>query len=143
MVTARNPEKSRRTILEAAQREIHRHGFKAASLSRILSSTGLTKGAIYHHFPNKQALGYAVVEEALTKLVDEMWLLPLSRAGNPIDCLQDILAGFAAHGTLDDVLLGCPVNNLALEMSFEDEGFRRSEERRVGKECRSRWSPYH
>src|SRR2546422_7516053 len=23
------------------------------------------------------------------------------------------------------------------------EGFMRSEERRVGKECRSRWSPYH
>ena len=23
------------------------------------------------------------------------------------------------------------------------KGFRRSEERRVGKECRSRWSPYH
>ena len=23
------------------------------------------------------------------------------------------------------------------------EGVRRSEERRVGKECRSRWSPYH
>ena len=24
-----------------------------------------------------------------------------------------------------------------------DEGLQRSEERRVGKECRSRWSPYH
>ena len=24
-----------------------------------------------------------------------------------------------------------------------DEGLIRSEERRVGKECRSRWSPYH
>src|SRR2546430_4422030 len=27
--------------------------------------------------------------------------------------------------------------------AFEDTYFRRSEERRVGKECRSRWSPYH
>ena len=25
----------------------------------------------------------------------------------------------------------------------EEEGTTRSEERRVGKECRSRWSPYH
>ena len=24
-----------------------------------------------------------------------------------------------------------------------EEGYKRSEERRVGKECRSRWSPYH
>ena len=31
-----------------------------------------------------------------------------------------------------------------LTIDFEDiEGFDRSEERRVGKECRSRWSPYH
>ena len=27
--------------------------------------------------------------------------------------------------------------------SFVREGAMRSEERRVGKECRSRWSPYH
>ena len=26
---------------------------------------------------------------------------------------------------------------------MEGEGAKRSEERRVGKECRSRWSPYH
>ena len=26
---------------------------------------------------------------------------------------------------------------------FQIHGIRRSEERRVGKECRSRWSPYH
>ena len=34
-----------------------------------------------------------------------------------------------------------------LQMELEHEGFstasERSEERRVGKECRSRWSPYH
>ena len=30
------------------------------------------------------------------------------------------------------------------DVSFKGESFRfRSEERRVGKECRSRWSPYH
>ena len=27
--------------------------------------------------------------------------------------------------------------------SVDEEGVERSEERRVGKECRSRWSPYH
>ena len=31
-----------------------------------------------------------------------------------------------------------------LEAELDDElGYSRSEERRVGKECRSRWSPYH
>src|SRR2546422_8735783 len=31
----------------------------------------------------------------------------------------------------------------ALPLSLSREGTKRSEERRVGKECRSRWSPYH
>src|SRR2546426_12835014 len=32
---------------------------------------------------------------------------------------------------------------LILEENLREQGWRRSEERRVGKECRSRWSPYH
>ena len=34
-----------------------------------------------------------------------------------------------------------PVSKKA--MTFADDKCARSEERRVGKECRSRWSPYH
>ena len=41
---------------------------------------------------------------------------------------------------------GIAMTNLA-KVILEDQGYRvtlkRSEERRVGKECRSRWSPYH
>ena len=33
--------------------------------------------------------------------------------------------------------------NTAIENIFARKSVRRSEERRVGKECRSRWSPYH
>ena len=31
----------------------------------------------------------------------------------------------------------------AAGLAAAEKGFGRSEERRVGKECRSRWSPYH
>src|SRR3712207_8638609 len=43
------------------------------------------------------------------------------------------------------VVLPKPVsrNRRELDGATEPEGRRRSEERRVGKECRSRWSPYH
>ena len=34
--------------------------------------------------------------------------------------------------------------NLGLDvLGKREDGYHRSEERRVGKECRSRWSPYH
>ena len=39
------------------------------------------------------------------------------------------------------VIMGATVGALATERAFGPGG--RSEERRVGKECRSRWSPYH
>ena len=44
----------------------------------------------------------------------------------------------------EDILL--PPRDLyamAKELNFTSKEFFRSEERRVGKECRSRWSPYH
>lgn len=124
MNTSRDPSRHRQAILEAAQQEFHRTGFRAASLSSILASTGLTKGALYHHFPNKQALGYAVVEELLEKMVEEDWLVPLENCLDPVDCLKTQLEEAMARAGEEDLLLGCPINNLALEMSTEDEGFR-------------------
>ena len=35
------------------------------------------------------------------------------------------------------------INEVVCKPSNVKELFERSEERRVGKECRSRWSPYH
>jgi AcrR family transcriptional regulator len=52
---------TRDKLLKAAFEEIYRRGFQAASLDTILAKAGVTKGALYHHFPDKGALGYAVV----------------------------------------------------------------------------------
>ena len=44
-------------------------------------------------------------------------------------------------------IMGLVVNNPSPEITLHDillgANLTRSEERRVGKECRSRWSPYH
>jgi AcrR family transcriptional regulator len=121
----RNPDHTRKTLLDAAAHEIHLHGFQAASLSSILAATGLTKGALYYHFPNKQALGYAVLEEVILARGREIWIAPLELCTDPIDCLQEMVSARLKDMTEQDVLLGCPLNNLALEMSPIDEGFRR------------------
>ena len=38
---------------------------------------------------------------------------------------------------------GCTIDDICLSLGIEQTDLFRSEERRVGKECRSRWSPYH
>jgi TetR/AcrR family transcriptional repressor of nem operon len=117
-------EETRQRLLEAAFEEIHRTGFQAASLHHILQRTRVTKGALYHHFPSKLALGYAVVDELLAAYLDRYWLEPLAAADDPVECLEALLLDNASRMDEGDVVLGCPLNNLAQEMAPVDEGFR-------------------
>ena len=113
---------TRRKLLMAASRHIHRKGFRATGLSDFLPETELTKGAFYHHFPTKLHLGYAIIDELLTAYVDEMWLSLLRDSRDPITALKAVLSSLTADS--ETLNFGCPINNLALEMSPVDEGFR-------------------
>ena len=122
----REPDVTRQKLLSAAFEEIYRSGFQAASLDRILAKAGVTKGALYHHFIDKAALGYAVVDEVVKGLLLERWLGLLDQhTGDPLTALQGVLRTRAASLTADEIELGCPLNNLAQEMSPLDERFRR------------------
>ena len=67
-VRARDPERTRQHLLQAAFQEMYRSGYQSADLDAILGKAGVTKGALYHHFENKEALGYAVIEEVITAI---------------------------------------------------------------------------
>jgi TetR/AcrR family transcriptional repressor of nem operon len=122
---SREPDVTREKLLHAAFEEIYRRGFQAASLDTILAKAGVTKGALYHHFPDKAALGYAVVDEVVKGLLLERWGVRAPSKGDPVTALQRILKGRAAGVTAREVELGCPLNNLAQEMSPLDQRFRR------------------
>ncbi len=70
----------RATQAEATRQEIQRHaralfasqGFAATSTAQIVAATGLTKGALYHHFADQQGLFRAVVEELEAELAAEV-----------------------------------------------------------------------
>ena len=57
--------RTRRTLLLAAACEIDARGYHGASLSRILTSAQLTKGALYFHFDSKEDLARAVFAEGM------------------------------------------------------------------------------
>lgn len=124
----RDPDETRERLLTAAFEEIFRTGYQAASLKNILEDTGVTKGALYHHFPDKAALGLAVLEEVVRRPLLDAYLNPLEEQGeDPLSTLQAVLRGRADDFDGDEgVMLGCPLNNLAQEMSPLDEDFRRA-----------------
>ena len=53
---------TRDRILNAAEGLVIRHGFNATTLEAILGEAGASKGAFFHHFASKEALGNALVE---------------------------------------------------------------------------------
>jgi len=115
---------TRGKILSAAYREIHVNGFQSASLSNILARTGVTKGALYHHFPNKTELGYAVVDEVIARRIYLSFIEPLLRFDDPIDGFIELIQEAGNAFSLTDIELGCPLSVLAQEMAPIDEGFR-------------------
>ncbi|MCP4982966.1 MAG: TetR/AcrR family transcriptional regulator [Gammaproteobacteria bacterium] len=115
---------TRGKILFAAYKEIHVNGFQSASLSNILARTGVTKGALYHHFPNKTALGYAVVDEVIARRIQMSFIEPLAHFDDPIEGFIELVQNAGDSFSMTDIELGCPLSVLAQEMASIDEGFR-------------------
>jgi AcrR family transcriptional regulator len=125
----RDPERTRERLLQAAFREVYRHGFQSAGIDTILAATNVTKGALYYHFENKEALGHAVIEEIVAETNRDRWVRPLQRSKekNPVDALIAIVRAIPSRP--GDVKSGCSLVNLAQEMSLLDEQFRKRLER--------------
>src|SRR3712207_4899585 len=113
--TSRLPRGARRLqLLRAAQDVFVAQGFHAAAMDDIADRAGVSKPVLYQHFPGKRELYLALLEQQVDELADRV---------------ADAMAGTDDNRARVDGAVGAY--------------FDRSEERRVGKECRSRWSPYH
>ena len=122
----RAPDATREKLLRAAFEEVYRVGFQAASLDTILARAGVTKGALYHHFPSKAELGYAVVDEVITGFLVQRWTGRLDQdPADPVAALQEVLQVRASGLQQLEAEFGCPLNNVAQEMAPLDPGFQR------------------
>lgn len=123
--TVRNPDQTRQRLLEAAFDEIYQHGYQGMRVDEVLKRTGLQKGAFYHHFNSKHALGCAVLDEVINSEMGERWVQALEHCEDPIPAIEQLIDELiAAETNENEVILGCPLNNLAQEMSAQDEEFR-------------------
>lgn len=116
-------EQTRERILQAAFEEMYENGYQGMRIDSILAKIKLAKGALYHHFPNKKSLGYAVVDEILMPNSRQMYE-SLIHAEDPISAYCELLRNACENVTHEQLTQGCPVNNLCQEMSGLDEGFK-------------------
>lgn len=115
---------TRDRILHAVFYDIRRNGFQGLRADKVVADMGITKGALYHYFSGKQAIGAAVLDEIIRPNYLAFYHRLDQSEGNPIPLLIEHLNYLSDRATDEDVALGCPLNNLIQEMSPLDEDFR-------------------
>ena len=78
-------EKLRKDLLEAGKREFMENGFRGASLKSIAASLGVTTGAIYRYYTDKEALFDGLVREPAQELVERYRTLQQTFAGRSLE----------------------------------------------------------
>src|SRR2546422_10073377 len=108
----RRSERTKAAILEAAREQFAASGYERATIRAIAAAAGIDPAMVMRYFGTKEKLFAAAAEFDLR--------------------LPDLAA--VPRGTVGSVLVGYFLDR------WESDDALRSEERRVGKECRSRWS---
>ncbi|WP_233470349.1 TetR/AcrR family transcriptional regulator [Neorhizobium petrolearium] len=121
MTKRRNdPIRMRERISEDAFAAFMQHGYASTGMQDIRQITGVSGGALAHHFPAKRDLLLEVIRTQLGRAVYRTCIEPFLAAP---DALQGVRAMFGVvRSELRDaeVITGCPLNNLALELSTLD-----------------------
>ncbi|MBI4588998.1 MAG: TetR/AcrR family transcriptional regulator [Candidatus Rokubacteria bacterium] len=99
---------TREKILEAALSVFAQKGYHRAIVDDIVRVSGTSKGAVYHHFPNKEALVLALVDEFASHLAAAAAEAIASRHGalkKVEGALRAALETFARHRQLARILV--------------------------------------
>jgi AcrR family transcriptional regulator len=81
-VSAERMAATRRRVLDGARAAFAAHGYEGATVKLLEEQTGLSRGAIFHHFADKDALFLALAQEdaeEIAALVDEAGLVEAMR----------------------------------------------------------------
>jgi AcrR family transcriptional regulator len=84
----------RQEILGAARACFARHGYEGATVRRLEEATGLSRGAIFHHFRDKESLFLAVAEDDAVAMVETV-----ARNGL-VQVMRDLLARAKSPDTI-------------------------------------------
>jgi TetR/AcrR family transcriptional repressor of nem operon len=130
MVTAetRAPKDGRSTkdgIIDAAARLIEVKGYNSTTIEDVLRESAVGKGNFYYYFKSKEDLGHAIVDRVVRSFVERTLDPCFSSAdGNRLSQIRCFLDHILESQRRRNCVGGCPMGNLASELSDVHEGFR-------------------
>lgn len=92
---------TRENVLTAALQVFSQHGYSATRLEDIAKAAEVTRGAIYHHFGNKEELYIALVSErsaGINELAEKL----IAESGTPKTVLRRLLVGLFEYVEAND-----------------------------------------
>ena len=98
----RRADTTRERLIAAASRQFARRSYSMVSLDDILAEAELTKGAMYFHFPSKQALALAIVDD-LAEMSRAAVTELLARKMSGLETLIDLVYFRAVQDTHNEV----------------------------------------
>ncbi len=120
----RNPEATKESILKRSGILFNTNGYKATSISDITTATGLTKGAIYTHFKNKDELEQETLSYLSSLLFLKLKELVSTKITAP-EKLRSIFTFFELYISKPPLKGGCPLLNAAIEADDAHAGLRK------------------
>lgn len=85
---AERSEATRRALLDAARHLFATKGYAGAGREEIVAAAGVTRGALQHHFGDKQALFLAVYESVEQQVVEATAVAGMSAGDDPVEQLR-------------------------------------------------------
>src|SRR5215813_4611262 len=121
--------RNRQRILAAAEELFARRGADNVTMEDIAQAAGVGKGTLYRRYPDRASIAVALLNTHERALQERLLRgpPPLGPGAPPAERLA------AFYAAMVELL------ERHVHLALGDETGRR----RVGKECRSRWSPYH
>ncbi len=106
-------------IILTAARLIHQRGYHNVGIKSILDELAIPKGSFYHYFKSKEELGLAIIDIYFQDTATCFLQVDKSLIG-----LKEFFNIFFNRLIELSLKRGCPVGNLILELSDENEAFR-------------------
>ena len=113
-------ERTTQYILEKVAPVFNKHGYAGTSLAQITEATGMTKGAVYGNFENKENLALKAFNYSIRKL-NKLLAEVLDSEQNPKLKLKALFEFYRGYPQLSENYGGCPILNIATDSNHQNE----------------------
>ena len=123
-IRTNDPVGLRSRLLDAAAGAFQSRGYGSTSIHDLIRETGVSGGALHHHFPTKKSLALAVIDERVAAEVGSTWIDRVAAAPTAAQGIVAVFDAVADSLERQASVAGCPLGNLASELSLDDDELR-------------------